>query len=119
MSSESGASYYPSSMTRTSRHLSTPKRHSGWSAIPCKPRLCCISDHLLFLRPGRKGPPGKPYPPFFFPLIVGSRFYLVRSSFRTYLTGTASQPAGKPTRGLNTDTPDRTKLSLAARTNMQ
>ncbi|GAA92036.1 hypothetical protein AKAW_10150 [Aspergillus luchuensis IFO 4308] len=33
-----------------------------------------------------------------FPLMVGSRFYL---------------PAGKPTRGLNTDTPDRTKLSLA------
>ncbi|BCS07871.1 hypothetical protein ALUC_20241S [Aspergillus luchuensis] len=39
------------------------KRHSGWSAMPCKPRLCCISDHLPFLRPGCKGPPGKPYPP--------------------------------------------------------
>lgn len=64
-SSESGASYYPSSMARTIWQLYA-ERHSGWSAIPCKPRLCCISDHLLFLRPGRRGPPSKPYPPFFF-----------------------------------------------------
>ncbi|RAH62506.1 hypothetical protein BO85DRAFT_466196 [Aspergillus piperis CBS 112811] len=77
------ASYYSSSMARTSWHLST-QRDILVGAQCLASQDCC------------KGPPGKPYTPLF-PLMVGSRFYL---------------PAGKPTRGLNTDTPDRTKLSL-------
>ena len=84
------------------------QRHSVWSAIPCKPRLCCISDHLPSFVQAAKEPSASHIRPF--PLIVGSRFYLVRSSLGT-LPNWHGQLAGQPARGLNTDTPGGKKLS--------